>query len=217
MALRARKQESQENCYFHGVVTTRTGPSPGRPPATSHAAIESSAFALFAERGFDETTVDDIAEAVGVGRRTLFRYFPSKFDIPWGEFDQSLVSFQDTLRSMPREIPVWQAVHRGVIQFNTFDEHAIAQHRARMALILRTPALQAHSVLMYERWRSVIAHYVAARYHVASTDLLPRTVGHASLALALSAYEQWLHSQTAPLEMLLDASMSSLRTFLVDD
>lgn len=195
----------------------RTGQSPGRPPATSHAAIESAAFGLFAERGFDETTVDDIAEAVGIGRRTLFRYFPSKFDIPWGEFDQSLATFRDTLRSMPLEVPVWQAVHRGVVQFNTFEDHAIAQHRARMALILRTPALQAHSVLMYERWRSVIADYVADRYQLVSTDLLPRTVGHVSLALALSAYEQWMHSETAPLEKLLDASIASLRTYFVDD
>jgi TetR/AcrR family transcriptional regulator, regulator of mycofactocin system len=194
----------------------RTGHSPGRPPATSHAAIEAAAFGLFAERGFDETTADDIAEAVGIGRRTLFRYFPSKFDIPWGEFDQSLAHFRDTLAAMPHDIPVWQAVHRGVVLFNTFDADAVAQHRARMALILQTPALQAHSVLMYEQWRSVIADYVAERYALRSTDLLPRTVGHASLALALSAYEQWLQSETASLEQLLAAAMASLRQFLVD-
>jgi AcrR family transcriptional regulator len=62
----------------------------GRPPATSHAEIEAAAFALFAQKGFDATTMEDIATAVGVGRRTLFRYFPSKNDIPWGQFDDSL-------------------------------------------------------------------------------------------------------------------------------
>lgn len=62
-------------------VSTRRS-SVGRPEATSHAAIEEAAFALFAERGFEATTIDDIARAVGVSRRTLFRYYPSKNDIP---------------------------------------------------------------------------------------------------------------------------------------
>jgi mycofactocin system transcriptional regulator len=186
----------------------------GRPPATSHAAIEAAAFSLFSQRGFDETTVDDIATAVGVGRRTLFRYFPSKYDIPWGQFDQSLANFHATLASMPQDIPVWEAVHRGVVLFNTFDPDVIPQHRERMALILQTPSLQAHSVLMYERWRRVIAEYVATRVHADVTDSLPITVGHVSLALAISSYELWLRQHGRSLTDLLEDSLVSLRTYL---
>src|SRR3546814_15016183 len=62
----------------------------GRPEATSHAEIEQVAFRLFAEHGFDGTTLSAIAEGVGVGRRTLFRYYASKNDIPWGQFDRTL-------------------------------------------------------------------------------------------------------------------------------
>jgi len=54
----------------------------GRPEATSHAAIEQAAFRLFGDSGFDATTLDAIAAEVGVGRRTLFRYYASKNDIP---------------------------------------------------------------------------------------------------------------------------------------
>ncbi|MBV8218290.1 MAG: TetR family transcriptional regulator, partial [Solirubrobacterales bacterium] len=50
---------------------------PGRPPGTSRRAVSRTALEMFAERGFEETTVDDIAEALGVSRRTLFRYFAS--------------------------------------------------------------------------------------------------------------------------------------------
>jgi len=50
---------------------------PGRRRATSRAELEQAAFALFAVRGFDATTVDEIAAAAGIGRRTFFRYFPS--------------------------------------------------------------------------------------------------------------------------------------------
>lgn len=199
------------------TVSGQTRLPVGRPPTTTHEAIEAVAFELFEEQGFDETTVEEIAEAAGVGRRTLFRYFPSKFDIPWGKFDQSLEIFDGTLAAIPEEVRVWQAVQRGVVQFNTFDATVISQHRARMTLILRTPALQAHSVLMYQRWRNVIANFVADRYHMASSDLLPRTVGHVSLALALSAYEQWLQSQSSSLENLLEEAMSALRLYLADE
>ena len=190
--------------------------APGRPPATSHAAIEAAAFGLFTERGFDETTTDDIAEAAGIGRRTLFRYFPSKFDIPWGQFDDSLDFFRDTLHGIPEDEAVWSAVQRSVVLFNTFDDAAIDQHRARMRLILETPSLQAHSVLMYEKWRSVIAEYVAGRGGMQPTDLRPRTAGHISLALAISAYEQWLNTPHTNLQDLLDDAMSSLRAYLGD-
>lgn len=197
-------------------MTKMTRHPTGRPPATSHAQIEAVAFRLFAERGFEETTVDDIADAVGVGRRTLFRYFPSKFDIPWGQFDESLAYFRATLTAMPSDLPLWESVHRGVVLFNSFDPEAIAQHRERIALILQTPSLQAHAVLMYEQWRTVIAEYVAERRGIESTDALPVTVGHVSLALAISSYEQWLRQPSSSLTGLLDHSLSSLRTYLGD-
>lgn len=191
--------------------------STGRPPATSHEEIEEVAFSLFAESGFDDCTTDEIAEAVGIGRRTLFRYFPSKFDIPWGQFDESLDHLRRTLQSMPPELPTWQAVQRSVVLFNTFDSTVMGQHHSRMTLILQTPSLQAHSVLMYERWRSVISEFVAGRYGLRPTDLLPRTIGHVSLALAISAYEQWLREPGANLTDLLEQSLGSLRSYLADD
>ena len=62
----------------------------GRKRVTSRAELEHVAFELFERQGFDGTTIDDIAPAAGIGRRTFFRYFPSKNDIPWGNFDEEL-------------------------------------------------------------------------------------------------------------------------------
>lgn len=182
--------------------------------ATSHAAIEQAAFRLFAERGFDGTTLDDIAREVGVGRRTLFRYFESKNDIPWGQFDRTLDGFRAILDAMPHDIPLWEAVHRGVMQFNDFPSDANPSHRQRMRLILDTPTLQAHSVLRYAEWRQVIADYVAKRLGSSPDQLLPQTIGHVSLALALAAYAAWLATPSRPLLRLLDQSMQQLREFL---
>ncbi|MGH2893561.1 MAG: TetR family transcriptional regulator, partial [Solirubrobacteraceae bacterium] len=68
---------------------TDAAPPPvrGRPPRTSHDQLAGTALTLFVRDGFEETTLDDIATAVGVGRRTLFRYFSSKNDLVWGNFD----------------------------------------------------------------------------------------------------------------------------------
>jgi TetR/AcrR family transcriptional regulator, regulator of mycofactocin system len=189
----------------------------GRPVATSHAAIEQAAFELFAERGFAGTTLDDIAAAVGVSRRTVLRYYGSKNDIPWGQFDLTLDGFRATLEAMPEELALHEAVHRGVVEFNRFPPDVSPPHRDRMRLILSTPELEAHSVHQYAAWREVIAAYVARRLSLADDDLLPRTVGHVSLALAVSAYETWLEDPAAGVEELLDLlerALSGLRSYL---
>lgn len=182
----------------------------GRPEATSHAAIEQAAFRLFAHDGFEATTLDAIAAEVGVGRRTLFRYYSSKNDIPWGQFDQTLDGFRRILAAMPADISLHEAIHRGVLAFNAFPENAEPPHRERMRLILQTPSLRAHSMLRYAEWRAVIAEYVASRLGLAPASLVPRVVGHVSLALALSAYEEWLESSEASLPTLLDEAMAAL-------
>ena len=180
-----------------------TSPSPGRPAATTHDAIADAAFALFAERGFTNVTLDDIARAVGVGRRTLFRYYASKNDIPWGRFDESLVDFRASLAETPRGMPLAEAIRDAVVQFNFLDPHAVEQHRLRMGLILTTPELQAHSVHRYAAWRRVVAEFVAERLGGAPGDLLPQSFAQVSLALAVTAYEHWLVDHDAELEDLI--------------
>lgn len=195
----------------------------GRPAATSHAAIEEAAFRLFSERGFEATTLSDIAEAAGIGQRTLTRYYRSKNDIPWGQFDRTLEHFEQLLAGSPSNLPLWERVHRAVVDFNRFPDDAEPPHRERMRLILRTPALQAHSVLQYAHWRQVIARFVAAEIGASPSDPVPQLFGHVSLALALTAYEQWLGSTNSSGEAtklngqlltLLEGTMTDLRQHL---
>jgi mycofactocin system transcriptional regulator len=188
-------------------VTTQTV---GRPQATSHTAIDAAAFALFEENGFDATTMDDIAAAVGVGRRTLFRYYPSKNDILWGQFDESLREFRRTFRQLPAEIPLPEAIREAIIKFNTFDSAALPQHRRRMSLLLGTPALLAHSELRYAAWRAVVAEYVADRLGERPEDLLPTLAGRIALAVAISAYEQWLATDAGTLPTLIGQAAAGL-------
>lgn len=192
----------------------------GRPEVTSHAEIEQAAFTLFAEHGFARTTLDAIAREVGVGRRTLFRYYRSKNDIPWGQFDRTLDHFRSLLAAQPDDVTPAQAVHRAVVEFNRFPVDAHPPHRERMRLILETPELQAHSVLRYTEWRQVIAEYVAHRTGTLPGDLVPQVAGHISLAISLSAYEHWLADTGAGTDDLLDAldsAMAGLHSYLEVD
>jgi len=182
----------------------------GRPPATTHAAIERAAFQLFEEHGFEATTIDDIATAVGVGRRTLFRYYPSKNDILWGQFDDGLRGFAATFDATPHDVPVADAIRDAIIAFNDFPESALPQHRQRMQLLLRTPALLAHSELRYAAWRKVVADFVARRHHISADDLLPALAGRVALSIALTAYEQWLADDGRNLSQLIRAASAGI-------
>lgn len=192
---------------------TREGAALGRPPVTTHATIEREAFALFERQGFDVTTLDDIAAAVGVGRRTLFRYYPSKNDILWGQFDDNLRHFEDVLDATTGDVALFDAIRRAVLHFNDFEQSAIHQHRQRMRLLLKTPALLAHSELRYAAWRNVVARFVAKRTELKPTDLYPAVAGRVSLALSLAAYEQWLADESTSLPQLLDAAFDTLGSF----
>jgi TetR/AcrR family transcriptional regulator, regulator of mycofactocin system len=182
----------------------------GRPPSTTREEIERVAFALFAERGFDETTVEDIAAAAGIGRRTFFRYFAAKNDVVWGAFDAGLEHFRDVLDAADPDRPWMDALRVAVVDFNSLDAEQIPLHRDRMELILHVPALQAYATLMYARWREVVTDFVAARTGAKPDELLPRLVGHATLAAAVAAYEQWLAEPGTRLDALLDECMTWL-------
>ncbi len=179
----------------------------GRKRVTSRAELEHAAFDLFDRQGFERTTIDDIARAAGIGRRTFFRYFPSKNDVAWGSFDEELERMRLRLKAFPRKIPLMDAIRAAIVDFNTFPPEQIPWHRRRMQLILRTPALQAHSTLRYAAWRRVISEFVAERTGGRPDALAPRAIGYVALGVAIAAYEQWLEAADAELRDLLDTAM----------
>ena len=132
------------------MMTARPAPH-GRRRVTSHTELEQIAFGLFAEKGFEQTTVDDIAAAAGIGRRTFFRYFPSKNDVPWGMVEEELARMRARLKLTPSEVPLTDAIRQALVDFNRLDPGQIPMQRRRMELILRVPALLAHSAA-YEQW-----------------------------------------------------------------
>lgn len=182
----------------------------GRPAVTSREELELVALELFAERGFDQTTVDDVAEAAGIGRRTFFRYFASKNDVVWGDFDAALADLRAHLDAVPPETDLLDGLREAVLAFNALPDGAEDQHRVRMAMVLHTPALQAHSTLRYAGWRAVIAEHAARRLGLAPGDFTPQLLSHQLLASCVAAYEQWLAHRGSDLPALLDEAIRSM-------
>jgi len=191
-------------------------PRVGRRRSTTQDHIADVALDLFAERGFDEVSVDDVAQAAGIARRTLFRYYPSKNAIPWGDFDAHLGHLRDLLDAVPDDVPLRAALRSALLAFNEFDDAETARHRQRMRVILETDALQAHSMTMYAGWRTVVAAFVARRLDARVTDLVPQTVAWTMLGVALAAYGHWLADESASLPGALTAAFDTVSAGLVD-
>lgn len=182
----------------------------GRPRISSATSIERAAFEVFAERGFEDATVDDIATAAGISRRTFFRYFASKNDVVWGDFDALLRDLEAWFSVVPEDLPLMDAVTAAVLAFNALPPDAAPAHRLRMSLILHVRALQAHSTLRYADWRAVIARFAARRLDEPVDALGPQLVGHVALAGALAAYERWLADESSDLAALLAEALGAV-------
>ena len=181
----------------------------GRRRSTTPEHITDVALGLFTAHGFAEVSVDDVAQAAGIARRTLFRYYASKSAILWGDFDTHLAHLQELLDEVDRVDPkvrMGEALRGALLAFNTFDDCETVRHRQRMRVILETAELQAYSMTMYAGWREVMAGFVAHRLSVKTTDPLPQTVAWTMLAVALSAYEHWLSDESVTLPEALGSA-----------
>jgi mycofactocin system transcriptional regulator len=188
-----------------------SAPRVGRRRSTTQDHITDVALELFAARGFDDVSVDDVAAAAGIARRTLFRYYSSKSAIPWGDFDAHLDHMRHLFDDVDPDVPIDDALRAVLLAFNEFDAAETARHRQRMRVILQTDALQAYSMTMYAGWRAVVAGFVARRMGVDGQDLTPQTVAWTMLGVAMSAYEQWLADESVSLAQALGDAFDTVR------
>lgn len=182
----------------------------GGPRSGARARIEHAALDLFTRRGFDGVTIDEIADAAGIGRRTYFRYFATKADAVWGDFQAHVVRLAGLLEATDSTRPVLASISSAYVEVNDYSTAELPMLRHRMRLILTEPALQAHSQLRYAEIDRVVAAYVARRTGQARDGLLPRLVATSSRAAATTAFEVWLGDDEVTLGGALRAAFTEL-------
>jgi mycofactocin system transcriptional regulator len=182
----------------------------GRRPSTSREDVARAALDLFNRQGYDETTVDEIAAAVGVSRRTFFRYYESKRDVVWGEFDAELVRLHDELEGAPADRPMMEVLRQAVMATNRFGAGELDELRIRIGLIGTVPTLVAHSAVRYTEWCQVVAGFVARRSGSGPGDLGPQTVARAALGAAMAAFSCWAAGADGDLPGVVDRAFRLL-------
>lgn len=154
--------------------------------------------------------MDDIAAAVGVSRRTVFRYFTSKNDIVWGDFGTVRARLRAALAEGPPGEPLGESIRRAVVASNRYDPDQLPELRARMALITSVPALQGHSMIRYEEWRRDLAEFVGSRLGLPPGELVAQVVAQATMATAMTAFVDWVAHPESDLEQKLDTALGVL-------
>jgi mycofactocin system transcriptional regulator len=198
-------------------VTKTSSARRGRPRGTSARQLELIALRLFTERGFHETTVDQIAAEAGVSRRTFFRYYDAKAEVLWAEFDNEVATIRATLAEAPGDVPAMDAVRHAVIAANHYRPEDVPELRTRMHLISTVPELAASATVHYDAWERVIAEFVGRRCGQPGDSLYPLAAGRATLAACRVAYERWSVYADTDLTHYLDAALRALAAGFRED
>jgi AcrR family transcriptional regulator len=183
-------------------MTARKNPR-GRPPASSRAAIEDVALALFAEEGYGGTTIESLAAAAGISKTSFFRYFRSKSDIVWGVFDTHIDRLRATLKSSAGELPTMTAVRSAVVTALLADTDEYGLWLRRFRLFDTSPELREGALARWSDWALVIAEFVGGRVGSTAADMTPATVGAAVQAAVLAELRSW-NSESMPPTDLID-------------
>jgi AcrR family transcriptional regulator len=156
--------------------------------------IEHTALELFAAGGFDAVTGDDIAEAVGVSRRTIFRYFPGgKEEIVLRDLRRRLDAMRNAVAARPPHEPALVALRHGIkaLVDGYEGDHDLAATRAR--ILLSAPSLAARFSGEQMSLTAEIVEMVAVRMGVdPRRDPRPAVVVGASLGAVQVGFGKWI-------------------------
>ncbi|OUS88566.1 TetR/AcrR family transcriptional regulator [Rhodococcus sp. NCIMB 12038] len=180
--------------------------------------ITEAANALFIDRGYEATTIDDIATAVGMSRRNVFRYFPTKEDLVLGKLDYLVEELVDGFRARPENEPVWQSLRAIfdllVPHIDTLDKDFVAAPMQRV--VFSNPNLFASYLVKQQRMQEVVVtllHERAADHDrpYPTGDPTPRAVTAAAFGCLVAAQQAWLESGTAgTFATALDEAMAAV-------
>ena len=158
-----------------------------RKKARTRAAIREHALRLFREKGYDDTTVEQIAEAAEVSPSTFFRYFPTKEDVVLQD-DMDLL-WLEAIQEQPPELSPIAALRAAVhTAFARLGESDWAQLRETTGLAMAVPAVRARMLEELARTTQVLAEAVAQRSGRDPSDFAVRTLAGAAVGVAMAAW-----------------------------
>lgn len=153
--------------------------------------LERRALELFERKGYDATTIDEIAEAALVSPRTFFRYFASKEDVVFGSHADELARLRQLVARRPSGESPDIALSRALVTFGQIPEEGRAEMLARVQLITANPSLLARRLLLHREWETGVAEELALRERVEGPTLELRILAATGVAALATATFVW--------------------------
>ena len=164
-----------------------------RKKRRTRSAIEDAALALFAEKGYDSTTVEEIAAAADISPRTFFHYFASKEDVVLADYSARLDRIVEVLAGRPDGETPMAAVRAAFLTVAADYESQRSRLLPRFAVMADSPAVQARSLHLQSGWEDTVARVVADQIGVdPDDDARPRLLAGCALAAMRSSLRRWL-------------------------
>ena len=172
------------------------------------------AWLLFAEQGFEATTVDQIAAAAGMSRRTFFRYFSGKDELVLERLLESGDRVAAALAGRPDDEPAWTALRVAFDEVVRPQERHADHSRALQLMLREEPAVRASVLERRRRWQEVLTPLVAARlprrHGGRGPDVRAAALAASALACLEVAQETWVDEPRSRLSTLLDQAMAAV-------
>lgn len=155
--------------------------------------IERAALDLFEERGFDGTTIDDIAAAADIAPRTFFHYFPSKEDVVLADYRIRLDQIVGALKASTAGETPWPALRDAFLSVGADYEAEREELLRRFRIIQTTPSVAARNLLVQASWEDALTDAVSEWLGLADRDdIRPRLMAGAALAAMRASLRRWL-------------------------
>lgn len=145
--------------------------------------IAHTALRLFAERGFDAVTVDEVARAAEVSKKTVFNYFPTKEDLVFGQADEREAMLVALVRERAPGVSLADAFrgHALDVLQRLGDQTPGFHHGTKLQVINSSPALQRRALETHTRQAHAVARALAELTDAPQSDPLPLIVAHTLL------------------------------------
>jgi AcrR family transcriptional regulator len=149
--------------------------------------IAETARRLFAERGFEQVTVAEIARAAEVAEKTVFNYFPTKEDLVYWRLESFEEELLETIRRRAPGESILAAFGRFVLQqrglLGTQDPEAGRRLAAVTRMISDSPALRAREQQIFALYTDSLAVLIAEEAGARSGDARPRVAANAMMGV----------------------------------
>jgi AcrR family transcriptional regulator len=184
-----------------------------RKRAQTRARIADAGLRLFLEHGFETTTLDAIAEAAGIARRTFFHYFDSKEALLHVSEDEVEKSFRAALAGIASDIPPFDAMAlalRGMIA--SFDSERARQIHS---VVHATDGLRACQQADYERLETCLFAALAEKWPDPRGQLRLRLIATVGISALRIAVDRWRPDASGSLQDYLNECFASLRSAML--